>query len=280
MERNAKVAVVRVCRQLGMTRQNYYKGRMQRKKEQVDAGLLAELVGCIRCEHPRMGVRKLYHLVRSDLEEAGVKMGRDKVFEILKEWNLLVAPKKRLWPKTTQYRPYLPVFTNLIRALVVGEPNEVWVADITYIRTRDGYLYLSLLTDKWSRKVVGWDLSESLEGSGCLKALRRAAKAIKKGTKVIHHSDRGCQYASHRYVQALEELGMRASMTEKDHCAENAMAERVNGILKDEYYLDQEFRTKEEAVQAVRRGIYSYNMSRPHSCLKMKTPEEVHSLAA
>jgi putative transposase len=141
-------------------------------------------------------------------------------------------------------------------------------------------MYLGLITDKWSRKIVGFHLSENLETSGVLKALGMALKGLRRAEKPIHHSDRGCQYASHAYVNTVQKAGLRMSMTEKNHSAENAMAERVNGILKQEYFLDANFGTKREAIQATVHGVGLYNRRRPHSSLRMKTPEMMHGLSA
>jgi transposase InsO family protein len=158
----------------------------------------------------------------------------------------------------------------------VTGPNQVWVADITYIRTQQSFLYLALLTDKWSRKIVGFHLGETLETSDSLKALSMALRSLKPAERPIHHSDRGCQYASHAYVQRVAAAGLQMSMTEKNHSAENALAERVNGILKQEYWLDANFASHLEARQATHGGIHLYNHRRPHTSLGMATPQEVH----
>ena len=150
-------------------------------------------------------------------------------------------------------------------------------ADITYIRTQQGFLYLAQLTDKWSRKIVGFHLGETLETGDSLKALSMALRSLKGAERPIHHSDRGCQYASHAYVQRVEGAGLKMSMTEKNHSAENALAERVNGILKQEYWLDANFENQLEARQATSGGIHLYNHRRPHTALGMATPQEVHS---
>jgi transposase InsO family protein len=217
-------------------------------------------------------------MISPELREAGVKMGRDRFFEELRKAGLLVAPKRSQWPKTTHFDVNLPVFRNRIKRLKLTGRNQVWIADITYIRTEEGFMYLGLITDKWSRKIVGFYLGDSLEAASVLKALRMAIKGLKRGEKPIHHSDRGCQYASHGYVRVVEEAGMKMSMTEKNHSAENAQAERVNGILKQEYWLDEEFENREQARAATKHGIGLYNVRRPHTLLGMRTPEVVHSL--
>jgi putative transposase len=268
--------VLAVCRAMGMTAQNYYARRQQRRRREVDVELVLELVRAQRREQPRLGGRKVYYLIASEMKKAGVKMGRDRVFEELKKAGLLVPRKGSEWPKTTQFNKNLPVFKNLIKKRKVTKRNQVWVADITYIRTQERFLYLSLVTDQWSRKIVGYELGESLEVEVVLKALKMGLKSLKTGEKPIHHSDRGCQYASHAFVERAKESGLRMSMTETNHSAENAMAERVNGILKQEYWLDANFPTAPQAQQACAQAIRLYNTRRPHTALAMKTPEQVH----
>jgi transposase InsO family protein len=150
------------------------------------------------------------------------------------------------------------------------------VADITYIRTWEGFMYLGLITDRWSRKIVGYHLGETLEAGSVLKALAMALKGLKPSEQPIHHSDRGCQYASHAYVQRVEQAGLTMSMTETNHSAENAVAERLNGILKQEYWLDADFETKPDARQATVQAVGLYNYRRPHSSLGLRMPGLVH----
>jgi transposase InsO family protein len=259
-----------------MTPQNYYARRGVWRRQEVDVQLALELARAERAYQPRLGVRKLYHLISGELKAAGVKIGRDRLFEELRKAGLLVERKPSAWPKTTRFDPALPVFKNLIKRCPVSGRNQVWVADITYIRTQEAFLYLGLITDKWSRKIVGYHLGETLETRSVLKALAMALGGIQPGERPIHHSDRGCQYASHAYVQAVQQAGLRMSMTEKNHSAENALAERMNGILKQEYYLDADFETRWAARQATVQGIRLYNYRRPHTALGLSTPGSVH----
>lgn len=259
-----------------MSAQNYYARRSAGARREVDLELLLELVRAERRLQPRLGVRKLYFMIRGELDEAGVKMGRDRVFAELRKAGMLVEKKTSEWPKTTQFNPNLPVFRNLIKNRKLTGSNQVWVADITYIRTMEGFMYLGLITDKWSRKIVGYNLGETLETDGVLKALAMGVKGLRSDEKPIHHSDRGSQYASHDYVKQAREAGLRMSMTENNHTAENAMAERVNGILKQEYNLDANFINKPEARKTTKQGVSLYNNRRPHTALKLKTPQEVH----
>lgn len=274
------VTVSGVCGRLGMSRQNYYARRRRRQRRQVEGEKLEVMVKEVRETHPRLGTRKLHHELKGRLEEAGTPMGRDRMFEELGQRGLLIRPKPRAWPQTTRIPKVLPLFGNRIQGLKVERPNQVWASDVTYIRSREGFMYLSLITDHRSRKIVGYHVSRSLEGAGCLKALEMALKGLPQGERPIHHSDRGCQYANHQYVKKLQERKLQISMTEKDHCAENALAERMNGILKQEYGLGEEFACKEQICRAVDQAVWLYNNKRPHTALGYDYPERVHSLAA
>ena len=168
----------------------------------------------------------------------------------------------------------------MIKGLELTGANQVWVSDITYIRTREDFVYLSLITDKYSKKVVGFHVGRTLSAEDTLQALQMALESLPEGVCPIHHSDRGCQYCSHAYVKRLEDHGLAISMTEENHCAENAMAERMNGILKQEYFLNHEFRTVAQARQAVKEAVHLYNTRRPHRTLKLRTPEQIHKAVA
>lgn len=261
-----------------MSRQNFYKKRNARHRQAVNEGLVKEMVSTERAMQPRLGGQKLHGLLREKLRGCGVNLGRDRFFEVLRRQGLLLEPLPRA-PRTTCSGHSLPVFENLVKGMKVERPDEVWVSDITYVRTREGFGYLSLITDMGSRKIVGYHLGTTLETKETLKALRMALKAKTTGALPIHHSDRGCQYCSHEYVKVLQAHQMPISMTEEHHCAENAMAERVNGILKQEYYLNDEFRTMEQARRAVEEAVCLYNTRRPHRSLKYQTPEKVHQAA-
>jgi len=270
------VSVSGLCRKLKMTRQNYYARRQQRQRRQVDGDLVAGLVKRERRLQPRLGTRKLCHLLKEELKQAGVRIGRDRVFEELRKRDLLLAPIPAPYPRTTQSYHNLPVFRNLVKEKVVQASNEVWVSDLSYLRAKDGYLYLALITDKYSRKIVGWHVGDTLEAVGCVGALERALRDLPAHRKPIHHSDRGSQYCCHEYVNRLQDHGLAISMTESNHCAENALAERMNGILKQEYGLGAEFGTKAQARQAVNQSIWLYNTKRPHTALGYRVPAEVH----
>ena len=262
-----------------MCRQNYYKAHKRRRRKEIDEGLVEQLVRAERAVQPRLGGRKLYFMLKGELEAAEVSIGRDRFFEVLRDNDLLLEPLPRS-PRTTNSRHSLPVFRNIIEGIEVDRPNQVWVSDITYIRTAEGFIYLSLITDKYSRKIVGYWAGDSLETEGCLKALDKALETRPGNARIIHHSDRGCQYCSHDYVGRLREEDFEISMTEEKHCSENALAERVNGILKQEYWLGSVFQSKDQAYKAVDEAVYLYNTRRPHTSLNYKTPQEVHVLAA
>jgi transposase InsO family protein len=261
-----------------MTPQNYYKRRRQRKRRQVDGELVEGLVKRERRSQHRLGVRKLHHLLKEELKQAGVHIGRDRMFEELRKRDLLLAPLPAQYPHTTQSYHNLPVFRNLVKERVVQASNEVWVSDLSYLRTKEGYLYLALITDKYSRKIVGWHVGDTLEAVGCIRALEWALEALPAHHKPIHHSDQGSQYCCHQYVNRLRKHGLAISMTENNHCAENALAERMNGILKQEYGLGAEFNTKAQARQAAAQGVWLYNKKRPHTALGYRVPDEVHQV--
>lgn len=274
-----RFSISMLCERVGMSRQNYYVARRQRQRRQIDEELVVELVKEQRRAQPRIGSRKLLYMLQWELAEAGVRIGRDLFIELLGSRCLLVE-RKRVWPKTTNSRHSLPVFRNLLKEREPTAPNHVWVSDLTYIRTEEGYMYASLITDMYSRKIVGFHVGDSLESMGCQKALEIALEQLPSDRFPIHHSDRGCQYCCHEYVQMLKRRWLSISMTEENHCYENAMAERVNGILKQEYALDTSFCTKEQAIQSFRQAVELYNNKRPHLSLDYRTPEQVHRRAA
>ena len=273
------MSIKRLCKNVGMSRQNFYKVRSIRQRKNVDEQLVKQLVNAERSSQPRLGGLKLHSMLRDELAAEGVELGRDRFFKVLRCQALLLEPLPKA-PRTTNSKHSLPVFPNLVKDMELTAANQVWISDITYIRTRDSFAYLSLVTDKYSRKVVGYHLGRTLEAQDTLKALRMALRELPDGSTPIHHSDRGCQYCSHEYVKELTAHGLTVSMTEENHCAENAQAERMNGILKQEYFLNYEFRSIKQARKAVDEAIHLYNTRRPHRSLKLRTPEQVHQEAA
>ena len=204
--------------------------------------------------------------------ENGIKMGRDGLYDLLRKEKLLVS-KRRNFTRTTQSYHRFRTYQNLIRDLKITRPNQVFVSDITYIDTLEGFCYLALITDVYSRKIVGYELSKSLGIEFCIKALKMALKGVSKPDMLIHHSDRGIQYCSQAYVKLLKGNKVKISMTEKDHVYENAIAERVNGILKNEFLLGERLRSFNIAKKMVPETIKIYNEQRPHMSIDYSTPE-------
>jgi putative transposase len=217
--------------------------------------------------------------LNEDFDKQQLKVGRDALFKILREHNMLTLRKKYSCRTTNSYHRFYK-YNNLIKDMKVTRPNQVWVSDITYIRTLNGFCYLALITDMYSRKIVGYDISDSLELKGCVRALNKALYQTKNIKGLIHHSDRGIQYCSNVYTKILKRNKINISMTEENHCYENALAERVNGILKDEFYLDQTFMNVAHAKRAAKNAINLYNEIRLHLSLDFKTPNMVYQLSA
>lgn len=228
---------------------------------------------------PREGVRKLKLSLHDEFTKANLKIGRDTLFNILRKYQMLTL-RKKYSARTTNSHHRFYKYSNIIKDIDVTKPNQVWVSDITYIRTVKGFCYLALITDMYSRRIVGYDLSDSLELNGCVRALNKAIYQAKNIKQLIHHSDRGIQYCSNAYTQILKRKKIDISMTEENHCYENAMAERVNGILKDEFYLDQTFTNVQHAKRAAKNAINLYNQIRLHLSLDFKTPNMVYENAA
>ena len=243
-----------------LKRDAYYKyiKRYETKLEQEEK--IVKLVSLRRKTVPRTGCRKLHRYLQPEFERAKLKIGRDRLFSFLRDNEMLVKPKKTSCRTTNSYH-HFHKYNNLIKDFVPTKVNQVWVTDITYIRTVNEFCYLALVTDVFSRKIVGYDISDSLELLGALRALK---KALYKAdvSELIHHSDRGVQYCSHQYTGELLRRGIKISMTEDNHCYQNAIAERVNGILKDEFYLDQTFYNTKHSKIAVKNAIKIYNNER------------------
>jgi putative transposase len=272
------VTVESLCGAVGMSRQNYYKDKKSRSRRRVDEEAVLALVRRERALQPRLGVRKLHTWLSAEWASMGVVIGRDRLFEMLGRHGLLVHRKRRR-PRTTDSRHGFRVYANLLMDLVLKGPHEAWVSDITYLRTDEGWLYLSLISDAYSRQIVGYEVSESLAATGSLRALKMAIAQLPPGARPLHHSDRGVQYCCRDYITRLETMGIAISMTEVNHCYENAQAERLNGILKDEYGLGDGFRTRAQAIRAVDEAVGLFNTRRPHTSLGYQTPSAVHKAA-
>ncbi len=223
---------------------------------------------------PQVGTRKLYKLIKPELMERNIKLGRDGLFTYLRLNDLLVKPKKN-YTKTTNSKHWMRKHPNLLKEHKATKAEEVFVSDITYLKSDKGTHYLSLTTDAYSRKIMGYELSDEMKASDVVKALKMSIKNKRYSHQAIHHSDRGLQYCSDEYQQALNQHNIMPSMTDGYDCYQNALADRVNGILKQEFLLYQ-CKDMNELKQLVEESIYTYNEIRPHLSLGMKTPNQVH----
>ena len=269
-----KASVADVCISFHIKRDAYYKYQKRQTKREAVVSQVVDMVKEERRDQPRVGTRKLLKALRHSFEIENIKVGRDCLFDILRQYNMLIS-KKKASCKTTNSFHHFHKYNNLVKDINVTLPNQVWVSDITYIRTINGFCYLALITDMYSRKIIGYDVSDSLELAGCLRALKIALRHIRNPSGLVHHSDRGIQYCCNLYVNELLKRKIKISMTEENHCYENAIAERVNGILKDEFYIDQCFFSTRHARIAVKNAVKIYNSKRLHLSLDYKTPNMV-----
>lgn len=261
------------CALFGISKQAYYKKIKADKKKHLVNESAKRSVLELRRRMPRLGTRKLHHLLKSK----GISIGRDQLFSWLREDGLLVYKKKR-YTVTTNSKHWMRKYPNLIKGLVIKRPEQLWVADITYLDTADdGNIYLHLVTDAYSKQIMGYELCSNMEASSTLKALKMAVKGrIYRNLQLIHHSDRGLQYCSKLYTDYLADNNISISMTENGSPYDNAVAERVNGILKDEFGLAEQLDNQDEASLQVKESIYAYNFLRPHLSCQMLTPEQMH----
>jgi len=264
-----------VCNRFNKSRAAFYKQLKQEMQQQLMDPVISELVMEQRKLMPHLGGKKLYHLIKAPIQQHSIKMGRDKLFLWLRKEDLLVRRKKR-YTKTTHSTHRFRVHKNLIKDVPITHNDQCWVSDITYLRLQRGFCYLALITDAYSRKIIGFDVSQSLELTGCMRALKMAC-ADRKRKSTIHHSDRGFQYCSYPYIDELRGNGIHVSMGEVGNCYDNAMAERVNGILKSEFNLDATFRDLGHAQKAAREAISIYNEKRPHMAIGLKMPTELYA---
>ena len=246
-----------------------------RKLKSVRQSTIKERVMKIRREMPRLGTRKLYYLLKKSFLRDGISIGRDGLFDLLRKEGLLIVKKKR-YTKTTDSKHWMRKYPNLIKQIELRRPEQVWVADITYLVVGNGYRYLHLVTDAYSKQIMGYNVSETLTATETLKALQLALNNRRYQGSLTHHSDRGLQYCSAAYVKALQQKNIAISMTQDGSPYDNAIAERVNGILKDEYSLDDVFDDQSQLELQVKQSIDSYNNQRPHESNHMLTPYEMH----
>jgi putative transposase len=270
-----EVSIASASRHLGYSKQAYYKSKTNQQKKNCYRTIAIEKVLKVRKQLSRLGTRKLYHKLAGDFKKEQIAVGRDKLFSILREEELLIIKKKR-YTKTTDSRHWMHKYPNLIKGLQPANPEQIWVADITWLNIKNGSCYLHLITDAYSKKIMGYEVSEGLSASHTIKALNMALKNRQYTTSLIHHSDRGLQYCSAGYTKLLKDNNMDISMTQDGSPYDNAIAERVNGILKDEFGLDDLFENMEQARKEVKQSIDLYNQKRPHLSNSMLTPNKMH----
>lgn len=225
---------------------------------------------------PRLGTRKIHYLIKEDLQLQGLKYGRDKLFALMQYYNLQIKPGRK-YVQTTMSKHWLRKWPNIIKEKTVTGSDEVWVSDITYLKTQQGNCYLNMVTDVFSRKIVGYAVAANMETESMIAALQMATAGRKYPTaKTIHHSDRGLQYCSKEYESFTQKNNIKLSMTENGDPYENALAERMNRTIKEEFGMDRTMKDIEQVKKLVAESIFLYNEKRPHLALKMKTPQQVY----
>jgi len=273
------IGLAKLCGWFGVTRQAYYQNGWKGIEISIEEDLILKEVLEIRKDHKRMGTRKLYEKLHPFMQEYQIKMGRDGLFDLLSSNNLLVRKRKRRI-QTTQSFHWLRKYSNLIRDFIPTGPDQLWVSDITYWKIQEGHLFISFITDAYSHKIVGYHVAETLEAIESVQALKMALSGLSEEPdghfQLIHHSDRGVQYCSNEYVKLLKDKNIKISMTENGDPLENALAERLNGILKDEYLNDSQVTSIEEAKLVLARSVNLYNKERPHMSIGNQYPSLVH----
>lgn len=264
-----------LCRQLGFTKQAFYKSKVNQQIALCHQSIVKQKVLSIRQKLPKIGTRKLYYILQQEFKQQHIQVGRDKLFSLLREENLLIKKQKR-YVKTTNSKHWMHKYPNLIKSMRVVRPEQIWVADITYIAIENGFAYLHLITDAYSKKIMGYCISHDLTAAATKKSLEMALSKRQYAKKLIHHSDRGLQYSSSAYTNVLKKENISISMTQDGSPYDNAIAERVNGILKDEFDLYDTFLNIKQAQKQTDQAIFLYNNCRPHFSCSMLTPEQMH----
>lgn len=230
-----------------------------------------------RKQLPRIGTRKVYYLIKEDLQKNGLKFGRDKLFGLMRHYGLQINPRRR-YTQTTMSKHWLRKWPNQIKGKTINHQDEVWVSDITYIKTEQGNCYLNMITDAYSRKIMGYAVEDNMETESMIEALKMAVtQRNNPSMATIHHSDRGLQYCSKEYVLMTAKNNIQLSMTENGDPYENALAERMNRTIKEEFGMDRKLKSKEQVKQLVQESVFLYNNKRPHLALQMKTPDQVYN---
>lgn len=270
--------ISKLCKLLGHSRQAYYQQKSALEQAVLGEELIVQEILRLRSRQKKIGARKLHLLLRPFLSAHHLQIGRDALFELLREHKLLIRKRRRNIPQTTFSDHWYRRYPNLIMDMPVLRPNALWVSDITYITLKDDFAYLSLVTDAYSRQIMGYHLSRNLLAEGCVKALKMALKQLPAESMLIHHSDRGSQYCSTEYVEQLQNRHIAISMTQNSDPRENAIAERMNGIIKQEL-LETCYNNFTQAQQGIKNAVGIYNHERPHSSIDMLTPFQAHSLS-
>jgi len=277
-ENFAHIGLAKLCGWFGITRQAYYQNNWEGISTTLEEDLIIQRVKQIRETHRRMGTRKLYEMLQPFMLEHQIKIGRDALFNMLSANHLLVRKRKRRIQTTNSYH-WLRKHPNLISKFVPTEPNQLWVSDITYWKIKtDEHLYISFITDAYSRKIVGYQVAETMEAIESIQALQMALSALgaESHLHLIHHSDRGIQYCSHAYVKLLQDYNIKISMTESGDPLENALAERINGIIKEEYLETYDISNLKDAKKLLKSVVELYNTERPHMSISNLTPNIIH----
>ncbi|MFN5091415.1 MAG: IS3 family transposase [Bacteroidota bacterium] len=271
------ISLANLCSWFGLTRQAYYQSKNRVEKDLIEQEILLDKIGDIRKDHKRLGGRKLFFKLETFMHEHNIKMGRDAFFDLLRDNKLLIKQRKR-HHVTTNSNHWMKKYPNLIKDIEPLGPNHVWVSDITYWKTKGGHYYISFITDAYSRKIVGYHVADTMEAIESATALKMAIKTLKISAEgLIHHSDRGSQYCSSMYVNMLKKEGIKISMTENGDPLENAIAERINGIIKGEYLFDYLIKTLLNAKEVLKSVVKLYNEDRPHSSIGNAVPSQVHN---
>lgn len=270
------ISLADLCSWFGISRQACYQSKKRILRGLVEQEILLLAVKEIRHHHKRLGGRKLYGELKGFMSEHKIKMGRDAFFDFLRDNRLLVRKRKR-YHMTTNSNHWMRKYPNLIRGIEPKGPNHVWVSDITYWKTKGGHYYISFITDAYSRKIVGYHVAKTMEAMESVTALKVALKGLNvQASGLIHHSDRGSQYCSAKYVETLKKNNIQISMTENGDPLENAIAERLNGIIKGEYLVDYQVNSLAEAKRILEAVVHLYNEERPHSSINNMNPSAVH----
>ena len=270
------IGLVRICGLFGVTRQAYYSYFWRMQEASIEESIVLKMAKEIRKTQPKLGGKKLFYILEESICSHDIKMGRDAFFDLLARNNMLIK-RRKVKPYTTNSYHHYKKYPNLIQEIDITAPNQLWVSDITYLEIEGGFVYLSLITDAYSKKIVGYHVSDNMLAVNNVIALKMALKELNASfLGLIHHSDRGSQYCSKEYTDLLKKHHVLISMTENGDPRENAIAERVNGTIKNELLEHIKLTSLSNAEQKVKVAIAIYNQQRPHLSCSYLTPEEAH----